>query len=99
MLLLLLAVLSCVAIGTTWVSSGSAPTNDEGSEFLSGWTGSLLLATVALSTLSDVNGTIIVSASLWKHRREKLSSCVFTLSPPRLLFFCVHSFALTLSSS
>lgn len=73
-LLLLLAVLSCVAIGTTWVSSGSAPTNDEGSEFLSGWTGSLLLATVALSTLSDVNGTIIVSASLWKHRREKLSS-------------------------
>ena len=86
MLLLLLAVLSCVAVATTWTSTQSSATTGEtsssehgtngesGGQFLSGWTGSLLLATVALSTLSDVNGTIIVSASLWKHREEKLTS-------------------------
>ncbi|TFK98251.1 hypothetical protein BDV98DRAFT_658141 [Pterulicium gracile] len=63
--LFLLAVLSCVAV---------AKRNDqEHSLFLQGWTGPLLLATVALSTLSDVNGTILVSASLWKHRKDNVT--------------------------
>lgn len=71
--LFLLAVLSCVAV---------AKRNDqEHSLFLQGWTGPLLLATVALSTLSDVNGTILVSASLWKHRKDNVTPCVlFVLS-------------------
>ena len=91
-LLLLLAVLSCVAVAHRVNFSGSTPASGESGggesalngesgsgelgsgQFLSGWTGSLLLATVALSTLSDVNGTIIVSASLWRHREEKLTS-------------------------
>lgn len=70
--LFLLSVLSCVSVAKR------ATTGDESPMFLSGWTGSLLLATVALSTLSDVNGTVLVASSLWMHREATITSYVFS---------------------
>jgi hypothetical protein len=66
-LFLFLAALSCTAIAKhITLSSGHG--------FLLEWTGTLTLACIALSAFGDVNGTLIVCFTLWRHRKEKFNS-------------------------
>lgn len=81
--LFLLSVLSCVSVAKR------ATTGDESPMFLSGWTGSLLLATVALSTLSDVNGTVLVASSLWMHREATITSTQYVVT--KIISYTIQS--------